>query len=76
MAGCTRRAEMEWRTWAPPRLRLAMAGLRGRDAPRHPGAEAHAEAPTARRPLTGREQRPTPPVIVTAMPTRRRRRLG
>lgn len=49
-----------------------MAGLRGRDAPRHPGAEAHADAPKARRPLTGRGQRPTPPAIVTAMPTRRR----
>ncbi len=71
MAGCTQRIGTKRRTWAPPRLRRAMVGL-GRRAPRHPGAEAHADAPRARRPLTGRGQRPVPPAIVTATPSRRR----
>ncbi len=45
----------------PAQVAARHGGAKGRDAPRHPGAEAHADAPKARRPLTGRGQRPARP---------------
>jgi len=85
--GVHRRAQQRGAPGAAQRAGLhpVVAGLQGRDAPRHPGAEADAAAQpkrgdNRRAAKADRQDRPARPdpasAIVPAMPTRRHSRLG